>query len=198
MGIIGKLLSGVVLLGVLGGGGALVLAKQTPSVANGLKPVVASTAAAQSFDAKLDALNAAVAVAKRTGKAQPVTVTFTEAELTSKANAAGSALNDTGLAATNTQVHLAGGNFVATASVTFQGISLNLGVVAAPTVVNGQPRIVIKEIQTGALPIPDLIKEQLTARLGQAIDPSTLGLPIDVSALTIVNGTLVVTGQARP
>ena len=198
MGIIGKLLSGVVLLGVLGGGGALVLAKQTPSVANGLKPVVASTAAAQSFDAKLDALNAAVAVAKRTGKAQPVTVTFTEAELTSKANAAGSALNDTGLAATNTQVHLAGGNFVATASVTFQGISLNLGVVAAPTVVNGQPRILIKEIQTGALPIPDLIKEQLTARLGQAIDPSTLGLPIDVSALTIVNGTLVVTGQARP
>lgn len=198
MGIIGKLLSGVVLLGVLGGGGALVLAKQTPSVANGLKPVVASTAAAQSFDAKLDALNAAVAVAKRTGKAQPVTVTFTEAELTSKANAAGSALNDTGLAATDTQVHLAGGNIVATASVTFQGISLTVGIVAAPSVVNGQTRIVIKEIQTGALPIPDVIKEQLTARLGQAIDPSTLGLPIDVSALTIVNGTLVVTGQARP
>ena len=198
MGIIGKLLGGVVLLGILGGGGALVLAKQTPNVANGLKPVVASTAAAQSFDTKVDTLNAAVTAAKKTGKAQPVTVTFTEAELTSKANAAGSALNDTGLAATNTQVHLAGGNFVATASVTFQGISLNLGVVAAPTVVNGQPRIVIKEIQTGALPIPDVIKEQLTARLGQAIDPSALGLPIDVSTLTIVNGTLVVTEQAKP
>jgi len=198
MGIIGKLLGGVVLLGILGGGGALVLAKQTPNVANGLKPVVASTAAVQSFDAKVDGLNAAVTTAKKTGKAQPVTVTFTEAELTSKASAAWSALNDTGLAATNTQVHLAGGNFVATASVTFQGISLNLGVVAAPTVVNGQPRIVIKEIQTGALPIPDVIKEQLTARLGQAIDPSALGLPIDVSALTIVNGTLVVTGQAKP
>ena len=198
MGIIGKLLGGVVLLGILGGGGALVLAKQTPNVANGLKPVVASTAAVQSFDAKVDGLNAAVTTAKKTGKAQPVTVTFTEAELTSKASAAWSALNDTGLAATNTQVHLAGGNFVATASVTFQGISLNLGVVAAPTVVNGQPRIVIKEIQTGALPIPDVIKEQLTARLGQAIDPSALGLPIDVSTLTIVNGTLVVTGQAKP
>ena len=198
MGIIGRLLGGVVLLLILGGGGMFVLAKQAPSVANGLKPVTASTEAAKSFDTKVDALNAAAAEAKKTGKAQSVEVTFTQEELTSKANGAGSTLTDSGLAIADTQVHLAGGNIVATSSVTFQGFSLNVGVVATPIVVNGQTQIVIKEIQTGALPIPDAIKQQLNAQLGQVIDPKKLGLPIDVSNLTVVDGKLVVKGQAKP
>lgn len=198
MGIIGKVLGGIVLLVLLAGGGVFVLAKQAPSVANGLKPVAASSEAAKSFDTKVDTMNAAVTEAKKTGKAVPVEVSFTEEELTSKANSAGSTLNDSGLATADTQIHLSGGNFIATSSVTIQGISLNVGVVATPVVVDGQTQIVIKEIQTGALPIPDAIKEQLNKQLGQAIDPKKLGLPIDVSNLTVVDGKLVVKGQAKP
>lgn len=143
-------------------------------------------------------MNAAVAEAKKTGKAQPVEVTFTEQELTIKTNTAGSALNDSGLATADTQIHLIGGNFIATSSVTIQGISLNVGIVATPIVVDGQTQIVIKEIQTGALPIPDAIKQQINAQLRQAIDPKKLGLPIDVSNLTVADGKLIVRGQAKP
>ena len=174
------------------------MATQQPSVAAGLKPIVASTQASQSFDAKLDGLKAAQETATKTGKAQAVEVTFTEEELTSKASAASGPIGDTGLAATNTQVHLAGGNIVATSSVTVQGISVNIGVVATLVVVNGQTQIVVKDVQTGALPLPDAVKQQINAAVGQAIDPSKLGLPIDISNMTVVDGKLVIKGSTRP
>jgi len=193
-----KIVGALVLLIVLAGGGVVVLAKQQPSVANGLKPVVVTTQAVQSFDSKVDALNAANADAKKTGKVQDVTVTFTEDELTSKASQATGPIGDTGMTATDTQVHLAGGNVVATTTVTVQGVSVNVGVVATPTVVNGQTVIVVKDVQTGALPLPDAVKQQINAAIGQAIDPSKLGLPMDVSNFTIVDGKLVVKGKTKP
>lgn len=196
--MISGLLRGVVMLSVLGGGGALVLAKQAPSLADGLAPVAISAAAVASFDRKIEALNAAVAEAKKTGKAQPVEVTFTDQELTSKANSVGSAVNDSGLATSDTQVHLTGGNLVAAAAVTIQGMPINVAIVAAPVVVDGQTRVTIKELQTGALPIPDLFKQPLSAQLAQTIDPKRLGLPIEVTNLTILEGKLIIRGQAKP
>jgi hypothetical protein len=193
-----KIVGGLLLLVVLAGGSVFVLAKQTPSVANGLKPVVVTTEAAKSFDSKVDTMTAANAEAKKTGKTQTVEVSFTEEELTSKASQATGPIGDTGLAATETQVHLSGGNVIATSTVTVQGISVNIGVVATPVVVNGKTQIIVKEVQTGALPLPDAVKQQINAAVGQAIDPSKLGLPIDVSNLTIVDGKLVVKGTTKP
>ena len=163
-----------------------------------MKPIVASTQSAQSFDAKVDTLKAAQDQAKKSGKAQAVEVTFSEEELTSKASQATGPIGDTGIAATDTQVHLSGGNIIATSSVTVQGISLNIGVVATLIVENGQTKIIVRDVQTGALPLPDVVKQQINAAIGQAIDPSKLGLPIDVSNMTIVNGQLVVTGTTKP
>jgi cell pole-organizing protein PopZ len=196
--VILKIVGGLLLLVVLAGGGAFVLAKQQPSVANGLAPVVASAQAAQSFDAKVDTLKAAQAEAQKTGKAQPVEIAFTEQELTSKADQASGVIGDSGIAATETQIHLSGGNVIATSSITVQGFSLIVGVVATPVVENGQTKIIVKDVQTGALPLPDAVKAQINAAIGQAIDPSKLGLPIDISNMTIVNGQLVVKGTAEP
>jgi hypothetical protein len=196
--VILKIVGSLLLLVVLAGGGVFALAKQQPNVASGLKPIVASTQSAQSFDAKVDTLKAAQDQAKKSGKAQAVEVSFSEEELTSKAGQATGTIGDTGIAATDTQVHLSGGNIIATSSVTVQGISLNIGVVATPIVENGQTKIIVKDIQTGALPLPDAVKQQINAAIGQAIDPSKLGLPIDISNMTIVNGQLVVRGTAKP
>ena len=82
--------------------------------------------------------------------------------------------------------------------VTVSGVSVNIGVVAVPQVVNGQTQIVVKDIQTGAIPLPDAIKSQINAQIGSALDPSKLGLPIDVSQIQIVNGQLVIKGTAQP
>jgi hypothetical protein len=197
MGILLRVVVGLFLLIVLAGGGLYVAAQQKPAIAQGLKAVPASSAAAQTFDQKVDALKKAADTAKQTGKAQSVEVSFTEEELTSKASQA--ALSATsGFAAQDTQIHLSGSRIIATSTVTVSGISVNLGVVAEPIVVNGQTQIVIKEVQTGALGLPDAIKDQINAQIGSAIDPSKLGLPIDVSQLTIVDGKLVIKGTAKP
>jgi len=190
--IVLRLVLGLVVLAVVAVGAVAVLAQQKPSVGRDLRPVTASEAAARSFDDKIDQLAKAAGEAKRTGKAVPVEVSLTEEELTSKVSSLTSQPNPLGIVGTNTQVHLQGGNVIATSDVTVQGIQLSIGVVAQPTIVNGTTQIIVKEIQTGALPLPDAIKQQLNAQIGQAVDPTKLGLPIDVSKLQVVDGKLVI------
>ena len=193
-----KILLGLVVLAVVAVGGAAVLAQQKPSVGRDLRPVTVGGTAARSFDDKVDHLAKAAAEAKRTGKAVPVEISLSEEELTSKVSIVASQPNPAGIVGTNTQVHLQGGNVIATSDVTVQGLPLSIGVVAQPTIVNGTVQIIVKEIQTGALPLPDAIKQQLNAQIGQAIDPAKLGLPIDVSKLQVVDGKLVIRGTAKP
>lgn len=200
VGAVVKLVIGVVLLVGIAGGGLYVLSQQQPTVASGMKKVPVTAAAAKSFDDKVKALEKAAADAKASGKSAPVQTTFTEEELTSAVNqAAASASGATGgLAATDTQIHLAGGNVVATSNVTVQGITIPIGVVATPTVVNGQVTMVVQQIQTGALPLPDAVKQQIQTQVGQAIDPAALGLPMNISNLQIQNGQIVLTGSTKP
>ena len=199
MKILVRLVVGILVLIVLAGGGLYVAAQQQPGVAQGLKAVPTSSASAQSFDSKVDAINKAAADAKKTGKAVPVEVGFTEQELTTKASqAAASQSADSAIQATDTQIHLSGDQIIATSTVKVSGVSVNIGVVAVPTVVNGQTQIVVQQVQTGALPLPDAIKSQINAQIGSAIDPAKFGLPIDVSQIQVVNGQLVIKGTAKP
>ena len=102
------------------------------------------------------------------------------------------------IVATATQIHLTGGNIVATSKVNVQGIDVSVGVVASAVVENGQTTIVVKEIQTGGLPLPDGLKHEIQAQIGQTIDPRAFGVPLDISKLQIVDGKLVITGTAKP
>ncbi len=192
-----KIFLALVLLVVIGGGGVYVLSQQSPSVASGLKKVPVSSQASKSFDDKVKVLEKALADAKASGKAAPVQVSFTEEELTSKAAEASSSLTG-GLAAKDTQIHLSGSDVIATSTVTVQGLSVPLGVVATPVVENGQTKIVVQQIQTGGLPLPDALRQQIEAQIGKAVDPTALGLPFDVSKLQVVNGQLVISGTAKP
>lgn len=188
----------LVLLGAVGGGAVYALAQRQPSLAEGLKPVVVNAQAAKTFDDKVRMIQAAADEAKRSGKATPIEVTFTEQELTSKIAEATAGIVPSGVVATDTQVHLSGGDVVATSKVNVQGIDVSVGVVATPVVRNGQTTLVVKEIQTGGFPIPDALKQQIQVQLGQAVDPRTFGLPFDISKVLIADGTVVVSGTAKP
>jgi len=197
--ILGRVLLSLVVVVIVAGAGLYVAARQQPGVAQGLKAIAASSAAAKAFDDKVDVIKKAADEAKRTGKTQPVEVSFTEEELTSKASESTvNPGNDIGITTQGTQIHLVGTQIIATSTVTVSGVSVNLGIVAEPVVVNGQTQIVIREVQTGALPIPDAIKQQINDQIGNAVDPSRLGLPIDVSLLQVVDGKLVIKGTAKP
>lgn len=193
-----RLLLGLLVLGGLGYGAVQVMSLQQPAVSAGLTKVEVSAQAARSFDDKVRTIEAAAAEARRTGTATAVEVTFSEQELTSKIAEASAGALGGGLAATDTQIHLAGGNIVATSKVNVQGIDLNVGIVATPVVQDGRTTIVVKEIQTGGLPLPDALKQQIQAQVGQAVDPRSLGFAFDVSKVTIVDGKIVIAGTARP
>lgn len=190
-------LIGLLMFGAIGGGGVFVLSQQQPPVASGFRAVTASAEAARSFDDKVKAIQATVDEAIRTGKATPVEVTFSEEELTSKIAEATTTVTG-GLVTSGTQVNLQGGNIIATSSVSLQGLSVNVGIVATPVVEGGQTKIVVKEIQTGAIPLPDAVKKQIEGQISAALDPKALGLPFDISKLQIVDGKIVISGTAKP
>lgn len=188
---------GLLVLGALGWGGLNVLSQQRPPIAAGLGEIAVSEEAALSFDEKVRTIEAAIDAAKRTGKATAVEVAFTEEELTSKVD--GMLRNATGgFAMANMQIHLEGDSIQATSTVNVQGLDLNIGVVAAPVVEGGHAKLVVKEIQTGGLPLPDAIREQLSVQIDTALDPATLGLQIDVARLQVLDGKLVISGTAKP
>lgn len=188
----------LVLLLVLGGGATVyVMSQGQPEMASGLSPITASTEAAATFDEKVLSVQAAVDKAKSTGTAQPISLLFTEAELTSKAALATGSLTG-GFIATDPQIHLRGGNIVLTAGISIQGFPLKLAVMAIPVVVDGKTSFAIKEIQTGSLPLPDPIKKELDAQIAKILSPESLGLPVEVTKIEVQEGKLLLEGVAKP
>ena len=190
------LFSLALLLLVGGGGAAYFLAQAQPEVGSGLAPVPASTEAAAAFDDKVLSVQTALAAAKKTGVAQPITLEFTDAELTSKAAIAVSSLTG-GFVPTDPQIHVQPGNIVLTASLSFQGLPLKLAVTAIPVVLDGKPAFSIDQVQT-ALPLPDGIKKEIDQQIAKILSPESLGFAFEITKIEAHDGRLVFEGLAKP
>ena len=180
------------------GGAALIAARQKPAISRNLSPVAISPAAVKSFDQKASTLQQAVDAAKQTGTAQAVSVTFTEAELTSKAAEALRQLPDSLLKADNLELHLVDNGVVATSTIDVAGVPVSIAVVAEPLTIDGTTTFVIKDVQIGAIALPDGLRAQIDEQLQQQISPATLNLPFDVTGLQIENGQLVLQATINP
>ena len=173
-------------------------ARQRPTLVRNLTPVAISPAAVKSFDQKAVVLQQAADKAQQTGKPQPVMVTFTETELTSKAAQALRDLPDSLIKADNLELHLVDNGVIATSTIDVAGIPVSIAVVAEPLTIDGTTTFVIKDIQTGAIAIPDSLRAQIDSQLQQQLSPATLNLPFDVTGLEIENGQLVLQASVNP
>ena len=173
-------------------------ARQRPTLVRNLPPVAISPAAVKSFDQKAVVLQQAADKAQQTGKPQPVTVTFTETELTSKAAQALRDLPDSLIKADNLELHLVDNGVIATSTIDVAGIPVSIAVVAEPLTIDGTTTFVIKDIQTGAIALPDSLRAQIDSQLQQQLSPATLNLPFDVTGLEIENGQLVLQASVNP
>ena len=173
-------------------------ARQRPTLVRNLTPVAISPAAVKSFDQKAVVLQQAADKAQQTGKPQPVTVTFTETELTSKAAQALRDLPDILIKADNLELHLVDNGVIATSTIDVAGIPVSIAVVAEPLTIDGTTTFVIKDIQTGAIALPDSLRAQIDSQLQQQLSPATLNLPFDVTGLEIENGQLVLQASVNP
>ena len=173
-------------------------ARQRPTTVRNLSPVAISPAAVKSFDQKAVVLQQAADKAQQTGKPQPVMVTFTETELTSKAAQALRDLPDSLIKADNLELHLVDNGVIATSTIDVAGIPVSIAVVAEPLTIDGTTTFVIKDIQTGAIALPDSLRAQIDSQLQQQLSPETLNLPFDVTGLEIENGQLVLQASVNP
>lgn len=185
------------LLLLVGGGGAAYFAGQAqPQAGRDLPAVPASTEAAAAFDDKVLSVQAALDAAKKTGVAQPITLEFTDAELTSKAAIAVGSLTG-GFIPTDPQIHVQPGNIVLTASFSLAGFTQKLAVTAIPVLVDGRPAFSIDQVET-ALPVPDGIKNEINAQIAKILSPESLGFAFDITKIEARQGRLVFQGSAKP
>ena len=195
---INRILFAALCLALAVGTAIYIAARQRPTLVRNLTPVAISPAAVKSFDQKAVVLQQAADKAQQTGKPQPVTVTFTETELTSKAAQALRDLPDSLIKADNLELHLVDNGVIATSTIDVAGIPVSIAVVAEPLTIDGTTTFIIKDIQTGAIALPDSLRAQIDSQLQQQLSPATLNLPFDVTGLEIENGQLVLQASVNP
>lgn len=168
----------------------------SPEAAPQTRPPAAPEALPAGVRGQIDAADRALAQAKQSGKAVPVTLVFSERDLTATASAyfpqtfAGATLSDP-------QVRLVPGRIELTTAATASILRTTAAVVATPIVVNGRPAARIESATIGGAPLPDRLREIIAGQLAEAIGA---GLPakLTVSAITVVAGTMTVEGIAAP
>jgi hypothetical protein len=195
---INRILLGMLCIALAIGVAALLAARQKPAIARNLSPVAISPAAVKSFDQKAGTLQQAVDAAKQTGKVQAVSVTFSEAELTSKAAEALRQPPDSLIKADVLELHLVDNGVVAASTIDVAGVPVSIAVMAEPLTVDGTTTFVIKDVQTGAIALPNGLRARIDSQLQHQISPANLNLPFDVTGLQIQNGELILQATANP
>lgn len=140
--------------------------------------------------------DAAIAQAKRSGKAVPVTLVYTEQQLTAAA-VAGMPRAYQGIDLSDPRVQLQPDVVVFTAQAQWGFISGTLTALSSARVANGHAVISVTSAAIAGVSLPDVIRQSIEAELQRQLD---LAVPsnLTVSAITVTPGTLAVQAVANP
>ncbi len=138
----------------------------------------------------------ALADAKKTGKAVPITLTFSERDLTLAATAY-FPQTISGATLTDPQVRLGTGQIVLECAAAMSIFRTTAVVVATPLASDGLVRVRIDSATVAGAAVPDSVRAGLAGELDQAI---ASGLPsgLAVHTVTVANKMLTVLGTASP
>ncbi|MBI2861265.1 MAG: hypothetical protein HYX89_00435 [Chloroflexi bacterium] len=190
-------LAGIVFLVAIGA--VVVYTVTRPPAEIAARPTIAvSTKAAKDLDNKLDQVLREVDEAKTKGERRQIEITLTEEEITSKiAEGLAEGALGGGPQPKDVQVHLEQDRLVATARVAVGGLEIPVAVNAKVTAEGGAPKITVESVDTGRLPLPGVVRDQINQLVGTTLDPSKMDLPVDVSAIQIANGQMTVAGMTK-
>lgn len=189
--VIGSIIGLVIIIGAV----VWVLMSRPSSIASHVTQVPSNAQAVQSFDTKWDNFNNTVAQAS---PGTQVTVTLTQEEVNSKINEELETVDlPAGLTVSNMNVNLVGGKILLSADVKYSIFSGNAGMEATVQIINGQPSISVTDVDMGALPIPQSLKDQLKGLIpeGGLIQVSDLGF--NTQNVQIIDGQLVISGVTK-
>ena len=160
--VIGSILVLVIIVAAI----AWILLSRPSKIAAGVTSVPSNAQAAQSLDTKWSNFNNTIA--QSTAGTQ-VTVTLTQEEVNSKVNAQMSTVTlPDGLTVSDVNVNLKDGQILLSADMKYSIFSGNAGMTAAVQIVDGQPTVVVTNVDMGSLPIPQSMKDQLTGLISGA------------------------------
>ena len=155
-----------------------------------------SESAAESGRSKAAALANAPAEASRTGRPQPVTETFTDAELTSLANEQAAARNapvdQVVLHATNQ------GTIEGRAQAYAGGQSVPVTFQLLPEVQGNTLRLRVQQLSLASVPLPEPVASQVTDQIRKVLDVQRSFNGLQQLHVTTTEGQVTVSGVAQP
>ncbi len=172
---------------------AAVPASASPSASIPPSP---SGSVAAGVTAQLSAVDRALTQAQQTGRAVPVSLTFTERDLTASA-ATYFPQTMSGVTLTDPLVRLRAGQISLDMTATAAFLRGIATVTATAEVVNGRPSTTVVSATVGGARLPQSVTSDIKSQLDRAL---AAGLPAKfaVTAITVGEGTLAVTGVANP
>ncbi len=164
---------------------------QPQSAATPLPPPAATAAIAT----QLSALQRALAQAQQTGRAVPVTLTFTDADLT--AAAASAPLSSGGISVSDPAVQVGSGSLTLIATARLGPLSGLLRVLASPAVADGRANVRVESATIAGVALPDAARATLQATLQQAL-LSLMPPRLQLTSIVAAPGVITVQALALP
>ena len=145
---------------------------------------------------QIGSVERALALAKQSGKPVPLTLSFTQQDLTTAA-AAYFPQTYAAFTLSDPSVQLASGQVRLTTAASLLVLHSTAVVTATPYVASGRPAVRVDSATIGGTPVPDQVRQGLASDIASAI-AAQVPPNLVVSSITVGNGVLAVQGVANP
>lgn len=195
--VIGITLGSVVFLGIAAAVTLFFLMHRAPAITNTMTPVTTSHQAVVALDNKMTAFNNVV---QNATPGTLVSLNVTQEEITSKVNEELAGMKSQlpeGFSVGNVTINFQDGKALVSAPIKYSALSGTAGMAINVQTVNGTPTISMKDIDFGALPIPQALKDQLTGMIPNGGKIDLGNMPVDFTNIQIINGQIVMNGVTK-
>jgi hypothetical protein len=174
---------------------AWILLSRPSKIAAGVTSVPSNAQAAQSLDTKWSNFNSTIA---QSTAGTPVTVTLTQEEVNSKVNAQMSTVTlPDGLTVSDVNVNLKDGQILLSADMKYSIFSGHAGMTATVQIVDGQPTVVVTNVDMGSLPIPQSVQDKLTGLISGANLFQESTAAFITQNVQIAHGEIIISGITK-
>jgi hypothetical protein len=164
---------------------------------------------AQNFEQKIESLQDVISRVQTSGKSEEVTLAFTEAEVNEQAKALLTQMPpDSQFKVTSVKIDLKPNNVIAAElGAVAAGISLPIKVNVQVSVISGKPDLKITSINFGFIPLPQSVKDQVSATLAKSLDDMLMhmmqtgaggGIALEFKTITIRENDMTMTVLINP
>ena len=172
-----------------------ILLSRPSKIAAGVTSVPSDAQAAQSLDTKWNNFDSTIA---QSSAGTPVTVTLTQEEVNSKVNAELTTVDlPDGLTVSNVNVNLKDGQILLSADLKYSIFSGSAGMTATVQIVDGQPTVVVTNVDMGSLPIPQSVQDKLTGLISGASLFQESTAAFVTQSVQIADGEIIISGVTK-